>query len=310
VLGLPALPAETAEISKSKFKIKKRLAEYGCNMKGSFFLIHAADELPDAVLPCVVKPSDGSGSKGVSLVHREEDLRDAVQYAFDSARFGEVYVESYIRGAEYSVEAFVAQGDIYIYAIVKTTFDRTVEGEISYGHRVPAGISAEAGQDIAEEVKKAIRGLNITMGSVNFDVIVSADDHKPYIIDCGIRVGQNLIASHFVPLSCGVSVLDNSIALALGQEADAEPKFSRCVATRLLIYRPGRITEIRDMSGIIGRDGVVDIVLRKGVGDVQGPYRDKSDTCGWVVAMGATPDIAEENAAKAKAYLEDYIIIK
>ena len=37
VLGLPALPAETAEISKSKFKIKKRLAEYGCNMKGSFF---------------------------------------------------------------------------------------------------------------------------------------------------------------------------------------------------------------------------------------------------------------------------------
>ena len=310
MLGLPVLPAETAEISKNKYEIKKRLADHGCNMKGEFFPLHSVDDHQDFTLPCVIKPSDGSGSKGVSLVHNVDALQDAIRYALDCARFGEIYVEHYIQGDEYSVEAFVAHGEIYIYAIVKTTFERLPDGEISYGHRVPAGICCETERDIADEVRKAICALNITMGSVNFDVIVSDDDRKPYIIDCGIRVGQNLIASHFVPLSRGVSVIDHTIALALGQEVDAKPRFSKCIATRLLIYRPGTIVEIRDMTEIIGRDGIVDIVLRKSVGDVQDPYREKSDTCGWVVTTGSTPDEAEQNAVRAKKLLENYIIIK
>jgi hypothetical protein len=148
------------------------------------------------------------------------------------------------------------------------------------------------------------------MASVNFDVILASDDQKPYIIDCGIRVGQNLIASHFVPLSRGVSVIDNTISLALGEAVDAEPKFTRPIATRLLIYKPGVITEIKPMDQLIGKNGIVDIVLRKGIGDVQNEYKEKSDTCGWVITTGENPEEAEQNAIKAKKLLENYIIIE
>lgn len=309
-LSLPALRQETAELSKNKFKIKKCLAEKGCNIKGDFFELNSRDEKRDFPIPCVIKPADGSGSKGVSLVFDEGDLQNAIDYAFDGARYGEVYAESLIQGEEYSVEAFVADGEIYVYAIVKTTFEKLPDGEISYGHRTPSGLDTEIENRIADEVKKAIKALDITMASVNFDVIMADDDQKPYIIDCGIRVGQNLIASHFVPLSRGVSVIDNTIKLALGEKVDAKPKFNKCIATRLLIYRPGVITEIKDMSDVIGINGIVDVVLRKGVGDTQNEYREKSDTCGWVITTGSTPDEAEQNAIKAKRILEDYIIIK
>lgn len=310
-LGLPVLPAETAEISKSKYKIKKRLYEAGCNTEGDFFQMTAREQAKDHTfcLPCVIKPSDGSGSKGVSVVTKLEELETALDYAFDSARYGEVYTEGFVSGEEYSVEAFVCGEEIYVYAVVKTTFRREQNGDVIYGHRTPSGLSQEKEDTIAREVKRAIRALDITMASVNFDVILSDRDGKPYIIDCGIRIGQNLIASHLVPLSRGVSVIDNTIALALGETVDAAPKYQTCVATRLLIYHPGVITQIKPMEHLKGRNGIVDVVMRKKVGDRLNPYREKSDTCGWVIARGDNPEQAEANAQAAKELLREYIVI-
>ena len=311
-LGLPVLPVDTAEISKSKYLIKKKLAEHGCNISGDFFEMHSvADaDVHRFTYPCVIKPSDGSGSKGVSVVKCESELDDAVRYAFESARYGCFYAEGFVKGEEYTVESFISEGQVFVYGVIKTTFEKKENGELEYGHRVPSGLLVNVEETIAEEVKKAIEALNITMGSVNFDVILSDEDGKPYIIDCGIRIGQNLIASHIVPLSRGVSVIDNTIALALGERVDAAPKFCKCIATRLLIYRPGVITEIKDMSELIGKNGIEDVVMRKTVGDVQREYKEKSDNCGWVIATGNTPDEAELNAENAKRILKDYIIIE
>ncbi len=312
-MNLPALPVETAEISKSKYKIKKRFDECGLNIKGDFFEMYSPDDAKKHTFsyPCVVKPSDGSGSKGVCLVKNESELSEALNYAFESARFGEVYCEGFVEGEEYSVEVFVCNEKVYVYAIVKTTFTRTGNSndEISYGHRTPSGLSEETEKLIEEEAIKAVRALGVNMGSVNFDVMLSKDEGLPYIIDCGVRIGQNLIASHLVPLSRGVSVIDNTIKLALSQDVDAQPKKKENVATRLLIYNPGIIREIKDMSDVIGKNGVLDVVMRKHVGDVQRVYTDKSDNCGWVIAAGNTPDEAEENAQRAKELLRQYIVI-
>ena len=105
-------------------------------------------------------------------------------------------------------------------------------------------------------------------------------------------------------------MIDNTIALALGETVDANPKTKRCIATRLLIYTPGVIKNILPMDGIIGTHGIVDVVLRKQIGDILNPYREKSDTCGWVVTEGNTPDDAEANAAAAMALLRPYFVIE
>lgn len=310
-MNLPALPMETAEIARSKYKIKKRLAEYGCNVFGDFFEITSIEEAKQHAFtfPCVVKPSDGSGSKGVSLVYDKSEICGALKNAFSSARYGNIYIEGLVRGEEYTVEAFVDNGKPYVYAIIKTTFEKTADNEIHYGHRTPSGLPPFDEEKIAAEICKAISALNITMASVNFDVILSEDDRKPYIIDCGIRIGQNLIASHLIPCSRGVSIIDNTVKLALGEKIDASPKKKRCIATRLLIYKPGVITEVKDMSDLIGENGIVDIVMRKKVGDMQNEYKDKSDTCGWVITEGETPNEAEQFAERARELLKKYIII-
>lgn len=311
-LGLATLPMETALISTNKYLIKKRFAESGCNTKGVFFKIPSRDKVNknDFVFPCVIKPCDGSGSKGVSVVETEAELDKALDYAFDSARYGEVYCESYIPGKEYGVETFVANGKVYVYGIEKITITRHGPNntDIEYGHTIPSGLSAEDERNIEIDIEKAVRSLNVTMMSVNFDIIFSDEDKKPYIIDCGIRIGQNLIASHIIPYSRGVSIIDNSIELALSNPCDAEPKYKKCISTRLLIEKPGVITEIKPFDALIGKDGIRDIVMCKNVGDRQRIYQDKSDKCGWVVCEGETPDDAESRSEKARKLLESYII--
>lgn len=313
-MHLPALPMDTAEISKSKLAIKQRLSDCGCNSKGSFFKITSPNDASSRTFsfPCVIKPSDGSGSRGVSIVENVKQLDGAITYALQSARYGEAYCEGYVKGQEYSVEAFADGEIIHIYGIVKTTFARhgMHNSEIEYGHRTPSGLNEEQERAISAEVTKAIRALQITMGSVNFDVILSEEDGKPYIIDCGIRIGQNLIASHLIPLSRGVSVIDCSIQLALGRPCDAEPKFRKCVATRLLIPEPGTVREIRPMKDQIGKNGVLDIVLHREIGEIQKIYREKSDHCGWVICEGSCPDEAEQNAERARSVLLDCIITR
>ena len=63
------------------------------------------------------------------------------------------------------------------------------------------------------------------------------------------------------------------------------------------------------MDGLIGKHGIVDVVMRKQVGDRLNPYREKSDTCGWVITQGDSPDQAEQNAQAAKELLREYITI-
>ncbi len=311
-MNLPALSVETAKISTDKFLIKKRLAENGCNVLGDFFEISSLNDIKNKKFnfPCVIKPCDGSGSKGVIVLNDESNIEESIKESLACARYGRIYKEDLIDGKEYTVEAFVDNKIPYVYSVIKTTFEKDKNGKISYGHCTPSGLSAEDENLIVEEVKKAIFALDINMGSVNFDIILSKQDKKPYIIDCGIRIGQNLIGSHIVPFSRGVNVIDNTIYQALGEKINPNPKFKHCIATRLLIYRAGKIAEIKDFSSLIGKNGIKEIVLRKEVGDYQREYRDKSDTCGWVITEGKTPAEAEALAEKAKDALENYIKIE
>jgi len=88
------------------------------------------------------------------------------------------------------------------------------------------------------------------------------------------------------------------------------PMFKKNIATKLLIYHPGVIREILPYEHLIGTSHIVDIVMRKKVGDILPPYKTKSDTCGWVITEGETPELAYQYANEAREILKKYIIIE
>ena len=310
-MNLPCMPISTAEISTSKYLIRKKLTDCGLNSGGEVFDLHSWEEVDSKqyVVPFVVKPCDGSGSRGVYIVKDEAEIKKAIQYAFDGARDKQIYVEPYIEGVEYSAEAYASNGEVHVYSIVKTEFNWTKDYPV-YKQTTYLGISKETEALITEEVRKATSALGLNFGPINFDIIISDADGKPYIIDVGIRNGQNLIASHIVPYSRGVDELNNSINICIGNNMEIKPKRKEYISSRLLIYIPGTIEEIKSYQNLIGKDHIVDTIMRKKVGDVLPHYQTKSDICGWVLSKGETPEEASMYADKAWERLKEYIIIK
>ena len=310
-LNLPCMPMETAEISMNKYLIRKKLTDCGLNSGGNVFEIHNWSDAENHIyeVPFVVKPCDGSGSKGVRIVFDKSEIEPAIRYAFDGARNSKIYVEPFIPGEEFSVEAYACDGEVYLYSIVKTEFHWQKEFPV-YGQTTYLGITQHLEALIETEIKRAVKVLGVNFGPVNFDIIISSSNGKPYIIDVGIRNGQNLIASHIVPYSRGVDELDNSINLCLGRKVNPIPGCKKDISSRLLIYKPGLIKEIRSVKELIGQDHIVDIILRKNVGDVLPRYQTKADICGWVLTEGRTPEESREWAAKGWETLKDYIIIE
>ena len=126
----------------------------------------------------------------------------------------------------------------------------------------------------------------------------------------GIRNGQNLIASHIIPYSRAVDELNSSINLCLGNSIDAKPHKKEYISSRLLIYAPGEITEIKPYQELIGKNHIVDIIMRKKAGDKLPHYETKADICGWVLTRGETPEEALQYSNENWNLLKNYIIIK
>ena len=69
-------------------------ADYTVMQKGS-------TETPDFALPCVIKPCSGGSSVGVSIVQTPQEYQTAIDKAFRYE--GDIIIETYIKGREFSV---------------------------------------------------------------------------------------------------------------------------------------------------------------------------------------------------------------
>jgi biotin carboxylase len=58
------------------------------------------DELRGITFPCITKPTDNSGSRGVMLVKNADELKAAIKYSSSQGRCGSVIIEEYMRGPE------------------------------------------------------------------------------------------------------------------------------------------------------------------------------------------------------------------
>ena len=71
--------------------------------------------------PIIIKPTESSGSRGVSKVFSLNDtnLASSIKSAFNFAKNNEVIVETYMSGYECTVESFTDSGETHILAVTE-----------------------------------------------------------------------------------------------------------------------------------------------------------------------------------------------
>ena len=180
------------------------------------------DKLRDVLLPLIVKPSDRSGSLGVTKVETPSDFFPAIEKAISVSFKKQAMVEEFIEGREISVEFISYKGIHYPLQItdkVTTEAPHFVELE----HHQPSSLSAEMYANIYEITKKALNALGLTNGASHSEYKITKED-RVAIMEIGGRMGGDFIGSDLVRLSTGYDFVRGVIDVALG--TFEEPKFT------------------------------------------------------------------------------------
>lgn len=304
-LGLRGISPDAARLIKNKFLVRKCLFE---NNVDDTEQAHLVDDNTDVSrlaenlsYPVMVKPCDGSGSRGASRVDKIESLLDACKYAIDGSITRRAEIESFIFGDEYGVESFVENGNIHILAVMKKWMTKPPY-YAELGHAIPSGLDAALEEKIKDCVTRALIALGVNFGSVNMDLLVTKDGGV-HIVDIGARMGGNLIGSHIVPIGTGVDYMGNMIKAALGDPVDFTHGGGSAVVTRLLALTPGVVKSLPDFSKLEGEYGVI-IKHHLKIGEKITEYRTNLDGCGYVVAYGDNPVSAEMTAERVKNLID------
>ena len=211
-LQLPFFSVETAEWSTDKLMMKQKFQESGIPCANGFIL-NSVDELTELKVdyPVIVKPRDNSGSRGVIYCNNLKEVEIAVKEALQYTKKGNVLIEEFIEGQEYSIEGIHYNGEHHVIQFTeKTTTDFPYNVEIA--HIQPADISPQQ----QNKIKKLITQIGQTLGFENCasHTELKINSRGIYIIETSPRLGGDFISSTLVPLSTGINMEDILIDIA------------------------------------------------------------------------------------------------
>ena len=311
-LGIPGINYESAKIIKNKAAVRKILFEAHADDTGYSYEIHNIEEarrLCDKIVyPVMVKPCDGSGSRGTSRVDSSNDFIAACEFAMDGSITHRAVAEPFVVGREYGVESFVNNGVIHILAVMQKDMTKPPY-YAELGHAIPSGLSEDMETKVKVCVRNALVALGVNHGSVNMDILIG-DKGDVHIVDIGARMGGNLIGSHIVPCGTGIDYMGNMIKAAVGDSTDFRPQYAKVsVATKLLALTPGVVKELPNFDEISIKNEVI-IEHHLSIGDTINEYRTNLDGCGYVIATGLDVMDAIDKAEKVKIIIDASIIRK
>lgn len=206
---------ESVMQSTNKFLMRKIFAQNNLNIP-DFYKIKDTEEKSEVKLnyPLVVKPTDGSGSRGVTIVRSEKYFKKSVLLAIKESLSGEAIIEKFIEGKEISVEIISYKKN----HTVLTLTDKITSGEpnfVELEQHQPYFSGSSLDNKIKDVAIKSVESLGIEYGASHVELMVT-EDEDIYVIEVGARMGGDFIGSHLVELSTGYDFLKGVVDISLG----------------------------------------------------------------------------------------------
>jgi len=250
--------------------------------------------------PVVLKPVDGTGSRGVVRIdgphqaegawQRAQGLRGRTDLAM--AKFYPVdrfIVEEYIDGPEYSAETFSFDGN---HVIVSFT-DKLTDGVVEVGHAQPAALSQQDEAVLEDYIVRYLQAMGLRDGVSHVEVKLSA--RGPRIIEGHDRVAGDRVMD-LVQAVYGIDLEKYAVGWPFRQvpALSERPTANGGAATRFLTAEPGVVTAIDGVEEVRGYPGVLDLDVKVRVGDRVGVVTENFDRSGQVLV------IAEDTASASQ----------
>jgi hypothetical protein len=270
----------TSDIAQPKFKV----------------FINAEDAYlfgASANLPFVVKPSDSSGSRGVSIVSKPLELKGAIKSAFEFSKTGEVIFEDFMAGTEYTVEVLAIDGEVNVLLItrkMKVSEDtRTVSRELRSispeNHLYPK---------IANLAKSAFESLGINNGPGHLEMIVDEEIGPVGVVEAAFRGGGFNLSDRLVEVTTGFDLTDSCLMPFLNKKSLVEKIGYN---PSVLFFQPtqkGRLVAVHGLAQAERIQGV-EIEILGVLGEVyEEPTTDGDRLCTIIISAPTDSELEEK----------------
>lgn len=306
-LGLAhnSLPAVLA--ASNKVMTRRALANAG--LPTPRFLSFPLDTVPVDVAsmiryPCVVKPTDLSGSQGVIRVDEAVAFPEvftrvaAIVRACDHRQEASLLVEDFIPGREVAVEGLLRDGALEVLAIFDKPdpldgpyFEETIYVTPS---RLDAGEQAAIGRSTA----LATRALGLREGPIHAELRIS--QAGVFVLEVAPRSIGGL-CSRTLRFGAGLSLEELILRHAAGLPMPSHDRERRAAGVMMLpIPGDGRLQEIRGQEDARAVPGVESLVLTVPAGERLVPLPEGDRYLGFLFARSDEP--ASVEAALREAF--------
>ena len=228
----------------------------------------------DIVYPVIVKPSESSGARGITICHSKEELKTAMEFASNISEDNEVLVERYIDEPEATIFWLFVDGKYYLMMIGNRHVKHNQDGVIPLpaGYTYPSSVQPRFIAETAPKMKKMFRAIGIKNGMMFMQSKIV--NGECWVYDIGYRLTGSLEYINLKEM-CGYDPLDMLIRFALtgdmGEpeiDRKADPYFGGKYTYNVsLLCKPGRIAKITGLDEIENLPGVIKVVVAHPEGD-------------------------------------------
>ena len=304
-LGLPG--ADPGAVERCRDKRRQRAALAG---SGVAVPAHSPAATPEEAaaaasaigFPVVVKPADGTGSRGVRLCCDPTEVRRQTARLL-AQRHDErgqptipaVLVEEYVPGPEFSVETFgtTVVGVTAKYLGHLPTF-------VECGHDFPANLVAD--DQLGAVAVAAVRALGLGFGPAHTELRIGP--RGPVVIEVNPRLAGGRIPT-LVRLATGIDLVGATVDAATGADRTLPPSGPGHASIRFLVPpRAGRVRRTGGVAAAAAVPGIVDVAIDARPGQRVGGTGSFRDRVGHVIAAAPTAQMARTAAEAALSLLE------
>ncbi|NMB52645.1 MAG: ATP-grasp domain-containing protein [Bacteroidales bacterium] len=210
--------------------------------------------------PLIMKPADGTASKGVFKVQNSDELNLYFNESLKCSDMKKVLIEEFISGQEYVIEAFTNN-----YQVTNLIVGHRDYFDLPNIFIPKASVFIDANSAISDIEKRILEinktliiGFGLKFGITHAEYIYNKQMDKIYLIEIAARGGGVRISSDLIPLGCGINAEKLLVEAVLGKIEENETtkliKGSSAYFTYLL--PEGKIVRIENAEKIEEIEGV------------------------------------------------------
>ncbi len=242
----------------------------------------------DLRFPLVVKPADSNGSKGITRVNVNRALEQALQVAYSYTRSGDVVIEEYLDGDEFSVDVAVKEFEPTVVMVTKNTKMRQNTNSFTIiQNTFPATDNPEILAKINEVAKKIVLAYSLRNGPLLIQLIYNGGSF--HIVEISARLGGGS-KHHLIKAVTGFDFLKWFVNMFFSELGNVSLQNQLEFASIRYVYaRRGKIKEFLNFDRLIDTGLVEECYYYKSPGTMINNHISSADRVAGMLVSGLSP---------------------